>query len=103
MEIINKDEQKQNELLEVYSKITEKLGTEKDRGNLSIKSIRAIINTIRSVSYKLTMNWDNVRKKVGDYMGGKIIELESVKKYDELVKRRDKEKIAEMLTRNQIK
>ena len=30
-------------------------------------------------------------------MGGKIIELESVKKYDELVKRRDKEKIAELL------
>ena len=36
-------------------------------------------------------------------MGGKIIELESVKKYDEFVentiKNRDKEKIAEMLTR----
>ena len=101
LEIINKDEQKQNELLEVYSKITEKLGTEKDRGNLSIKSIRAIINTIRSVSYKLTMNWDNVRKKVGDYMGGNVIELELVKQYDEIVentiKNRDKEKIAELL------
>ena len=68
-------------------------------GNLSGRSYSVIINTIRSVSYKLTMNWDNVQKKVGDYMGGKIIELESVKKYDELVKRRDKEKIAEMLTR----
>jgi len=99
LEIINKDEQKQNELLEVYSKITEKLGTEKDRGNLSIKSIRAIINTIRSVSYKLTMNWDNVRKKVGDYMGGNVIELELVKQYDEIVENRDKAKIAEMLTR----
>ena len=100
LESINEDEQKQNELLEVYSKITEKLGTEKDRGNLSIKSIRAIINTIRSVSYKLTMNWDNVRKKVGDYMGGNVIELELVKQYDEIVentiKNRDKEKIAEM-------
>ena len=51
---------------------------------------------IRSVSYKLTMNWDNVQKKVGDYMGGKVIEIEFVKQYDELVKRRDKEKIAEM-------
>ncbi len=97
LEIINKDEQKQNELLEVYSKITEKLGTEKDRGNLSIKSIRAIINTIRSVSYKLTMNWDNVRKKVGDYMGGNVIELELVKQYDEIVENRDKEKIAVLL------
>ena len=96
LESINEDEQKQTELLEVYSKITEKLGTEKDRGNLSIKSIRAIINTIRSVSYKLTMNWDNVRKKVGDYMGGNVIELELVKQYDEIVENRDKEKIAEM-------
>ena len=96
LESINEDEQKQTELLEVYSKITEKLGTENDRGNLSIKSIRAIINTIRSVSYKLTMNWDNVRKKVGDYMGGNVIELELVKQYDEIVENRDKEKIAEM-------
>ena len=42
------------------------------------------------------MNWDNVRKKVGDYMGGNVIELELVKQYDEIVENRDKEKIAEM-------
>ena len=45
------------------------------------------------------MNWDNVRKKVGDYMGGNVIELELVKQYDEIVENRDKAKIAEMLTR----
>ena len=47
------------------------------------------------------MNWDNVRKKVGDYMGGNVIELELVKQYDEIVentiKNRDKEKIAILL------
>ena len=96
LESINEDEQKQNELLEVYSKITEKLKLEMNSGNLSGRSYGAIINMIRSVSYKLTMNWDKVQKKVGDYMGGKVIELEFVKQYDELVKRRDKEKIAEM-------
>ena len=96
LESINEDEQKQTELLEVYSKITEKLKLEMNSGNLSGRSYGAIINMIRSVSYKLTMNWDNVQKKVGDYMGGKVIEIEFVKQYDELVKRRDKEKIAEM-------
>ena len=47
------------------------------------------------------MNWDNVRKKVGDYMGGNVIELELVKQYDEIVentiKNRDEEKIAILL------
>ena len=43
------------------------------------------------------MNWDNVRKKVGDYMGGNVIELELVKQYDEIVENRDKETIAVLL------
>ena len=34
---------------------------------------------------------------MGDYMGGKVIEIEFVKQYDELVKRIEKEKIAELL------
>ena len=101
LESINEDEKKQTELLEVYRKITEKLESELISGNLSGRSLSAIMDTIECVSYKLTMNWDNVQKKVGDYMGGKIIELESVKKYDEFIentiKNRDKEKIAVLL------
>ena len=51
-------------------------------GNLSALSYSAIIRLTYSVAYKLTMNQDNVQRKVGDFMGGKVINLPEFDMYD---------------------
>ena len=35
------------------------------------------------VEYKLTMNQKNVQRKVGDYMGGKVLDLPEFRIYDQ--------------------
>ncbi len=46
-------------------------------------SFHAIIRLVHSVAYKFSMKYKNVQKKVGDVMGGKVIELPEIKIYAE--------------------
>ena len=43
----------------------------------------AIIRLTHSVAYKLTMKRDNIQKKVGDVMGGKVLDLPEIRIYHE--------------------
>ena len=54
-----------------------------ESGNLSALSYSAIIKLTHSVTYKLTMKQDNVQRKVGDFMGGKVLDLPEFKIYDQ--------------------
>ena len=52
-------------------------------GSLSSASYDAIIRLTHSVAYKLTTKQENVQKKVGDVMGGKVLDLPGFRIYDE--------------------
>lgn len=52
-------------------------------GSLSSVSYDAIIRLTHSVAYKLTTKQENVQKKVGDVMGGKVLDLPGFRIYDE--------------------
>ena len=78
---LNEDEI--NNLFEEYKNIFERLENEQENGVLSALSYSAIIKLTHSVAYKLTMKQDNVQKKVGDFMGGKVLDLPEFKIYDQ--------------------
>ncbi len=80
---MNYSEDKLDELLKKYSYIFERLEKELKSGNLSALSASAIIKFTYSVAYKLTMNQKNVQRKVGDYMGGKVLDLPEFRIYDQ--------------------
>lgn len=49
---------------------------------MSALSYHAIIRLTHSVAYKRTMGQENVHRKVGDFMGGKILDLPEFIIYD---------------------
>lgn len=56
-------------------------------GNLSAVSYDAIIRLTYSVAYKLTMKEDKVQRKVGDVMGGKVLDLPCFQIFDQGVEK----------------
>ncbi len=83
LEDINNSEEQLNQLLDDYEELFTRLEKEQDSGNLSAVSYDAIIRLTYSVAYKLTMKQDNVQRKVGDVMGGKVLDLPCFKAYDQ--------------------
>ena len=61
----------------------DRLENVQENGELSALSYSAIIKLTHSVAYKLTLKQDNVQKKVGDFMGGKVLDLPEFKIYDQ--------------------
>ncbi len=80
---INQSELKIDELFAKYSHIFTRLEEEQGKGNLSALSYDAIIRLTYKVAYKLTMKVDKVQKKVGDVMGGKVLDLPCFRVFDE--------------------
>ena len=52
---------------------------------MSDRSKRVIIRRMKEVVKKLAYNKENVIKKVGDIMGGKVVKMEWLEKYDAAV------------------
>ena len=67
----------------MYRDIVNKLEDELDTGLLSASSYSAILKLTRTVAYKMTMNQKNVQRKVGDFVGGKILDLPEFRIYDQ--------------------
>ncbi|WP_051656757.1 hypothetical protein [Butyrivibrio sp. AE3004] len=84
---IDKSEDAINKLFDEYNYIFNRLKKELEMGSLSALSYSAIIKLTHSVAYKLTMKQDNVQKKVGDFMGGKIIDLPEFQIFDQGVEK----------------
>lgn len=80
---INGSEEKLEKMFSVYDEIYGRLDKELENGNLSEISFHAIIRLIHRVAYKLTMKCENVQKKVGDIMGGKVLNLPEFVAYDQ--------------------
>ena len=75
---INEDSEKLEEFSDTYRDILSRLEKEVEHGNLSVLSYGVIIRMIHRVAYKMTMKEECVQKKVGDIMGGKVLELDII-------------------------
>ena len=63
----------------IYRNIIARLDEAKEKGYLSDFSCGVIISLIHRVAYKMTVNRKNVQRKVGDLMGGKVLDLEIIR------------------------
>lgn len=77
------DDKRIEALLDEYSEIFDRLRSLQEQGVLSAHSYGAIIKLTHSVAHKLTMKQDKIQKKVGDFMGGKVLDLPEFRIYDE--------------------
>ncbi|XME00913.1 hypothetical protein QYZ88_009255 [Lachnospiraceae bacterium C1.1] len=82
LDTIDGNTQELSNLLEEYKKIRARLDKENENGNLSAISLSVIIKLTHRVAYNLTMKRKNIQKKVGDLMGGHVIDLPEFKIYD---------------------
>lgn len=80
---MNESSDKIDEFLAKYQEIFQRLDSEMEHGNLSASSFGAIMRLTYKVAYKLTMKEANVQKKVGDFMGGQILDLPEFRIYDQ--------------------
>ncbi len=76
---INRDDQQLEKFADLYRDIVEKLENSVKNGCLSSFSYGVIIRLIHKVAYKMTIKRDRVQKKVGDIMGGRVLDLDIVK------------------------
>ena len=75
---INADVGKLDDFCGMFSDVSDRLRKEVDRYNLSAYSYGVIIRLINKVAYKLNMKRENVQRKVGDIMGGRVLDLDVV-------------------------
>ncbi len=80
---INRDEDKTEALAEIFRSLLKRLDYELETGNLSVFSYDVIIRLTHKVVYKLTMNHAKVQEKVGDIMGGKVLDLPEIRLFHE--------------------
>ena len=80
---MNGSEEKLSDLINKYRCIFERLEKEQETGNLSELSLSAIIKLTYRVAYKLTRKQGKVQEKVGEVMGGKILDLPEFRIYDQ--------------------
>lgn len=79
LEKIDKDPALLEELADTYREILLRLDSEVIAERLSAVSNDVIIMLMHRVLYKLSMKAENVQKRVGDIMGGKVLELDYIK------------------------
>ncbi len=79
---IEADEGRQDEFVEIYRGIIDTLEELVSEGLLSSFSKDVIISLINKVSYKQLMKQKQTQKKVGDLMGGKVLDLVIIRAHD---------------------
>ena len=77
----NDDERWSDDLTEMYGEIIQKLEELQGSGTLSSASYGVIISLTHSVLLKLMKDHDIVQEKVGDLMGGKVLDLPILRVY----------------------
>ncbi len=81
LEEINKSDERVNDLKDLYRDILSRLERLQTEDALSSLSCGVIISMTHKVLHKLTMNHEIVQQKVGDVMGGKVIDLPIIRVY----------------------
>ncbi|MCD8068105.1 MAG: hypothetical protein LUE87_04305 [Lachnospiraceae bacterium] len=79
----NANEEKLKELTARYSDIVDRLKELKEHRQLTEYQYHMLIDMSRNVLEYIAANYDNVRKGVGEFMGGNIIETEASRIYHE--------------------
>ena len=74
---------KVDELLREYDIILSRLTEAVENNFLSAFSRGVIIKLIKEVNEKLTNKYKNVNERVGEYMGGKVLDIDIIKAHDE--------------------
>lgn len=80
---MNGNKEKLDDFIGKYRDIFDRLEKEQKSGNLSELSLSAIIKLTYRVAYKLTKKQVKVQKKVGEVMGGKVLDLPEFRIYDQ--------------------
>ena len=80
---INKSNEKIEQLIEEYKNLVSRLKNENEKGNLLSATLSVIIKLIHRVAYNFTTNRKNSHKKVGEIMGGQVIDFPEFKIRDE--------------------
>ena len=65
--------------VELYRNIAGRLDSDLAKGYLSQFSHGVIISLIHKVMYKMNVKRSNIRERIGDIMGGKVLELDIIK------------------------
>ncbi len=76
--ILDKDEKSRNELVGKYHKLMVRLSDEVDEGRLSGYSLSLIVRFVASIWNNITAGYKTLQEKVGDIMGGHVLELDVV-------------------------
>ena len=79
--VIEEDEERMASLAKVYDSIVERMNEDQEKGTLSALSYGVIISMTRKVLSKLTKKHETVHRKVGDSMGGKVLDLPEIRAY----------------------
>ena len=104
--LYNKDAESLKEFEEIYCEVIERLQNV-DEVNLSLRSKGVIIKQMENVVKRLAYRRKRITEKVGDIMGGKVLKMEWLEKFDAAVAEgkaeggdiRDAERISDMLRR----
>ncbi len=80
---IEKNNDRIEDFFERYSAIFKRLEKECQNEVLSTFSVRVIMELTQRVSYKLTTKESQIQKKVGDHMGGKVLDLPVIKYFEQ--------------------
>ena len=80
---INDDERRIQNMVDMYREIVDRLYTEVEKKQLSERSRNVIIKLTHKVIYKLLMKHERIQEKVGDFMGGKVLDLPEIVGYRE--------------------
>ncbi len=75
---IENDSNKTQALADMYKGIVSHLGKAHQEGALSALSYSVIINFTKRIMNKLTVNHSVIREKVGDAMGGEVLDLPEI-------------------------
>lgn len=70
---INRDQEKLEKLKEEYRKIKEYLDNLQEKGELTEREKSVIVSMIKKVVRNLAAKYDNVKKGVGNIMGGRVL------------------------------
>ena len=92
---INEDPDELESFSDIYRDILSRLEHETEKEYLSAFSKGVIISLIHKVAYKMTMARENVQKRVGDIMGGRVLDLDIIRAHRDGVKEGMKEGIKE--------
>ena len=79
LDTIETDSGELDDFVELYRNIAGRLDLDLAKGYLSQFSHGVIISLIHKVMYKMNVKRSNIRERIGDIMGGKVLELDIIK------------------------